>query len=128
MNDEVKKILNMVESGKISVEDGEKLISSLGNETTAVKNYSPSTKKFIKVEVYNKDDDINEEETKVKINIPLNLAKTMLRMNSIKNQISLNADDITIDFDEIISLLENDVDGELVNIESNTARVRIWIE
>lgn len=128
MNDEVKRILNMVESGKISVEDGEKLISSLGKETSVTSNYSPSNKKFIKVEVYNKDDDGDEEETKVKINIPLNLAKTMLRMNLIKNQISLNADDITIDFEEIISLIENDIDGELVNIESSTARVRIWIE
>jgi len=127
MNEEMNKILKMIESGKISVEDGEKLISSLGKEDSSVNNYSPSTKKFIRIEVYSKDSD-EEEETKVKINIPLNLARTMLRMNLIKNQISLNASDINIDFDEVISLIENDAMGEIVNIESGTARVRIWIE
>ncbi len=127
MSEEIKTILRMVESGKITAEEGEKLMANLGKDTNVVSNHSPNTKKFIRIEVYSKDNDDNEE-TKVKVNIPLNLAKTMLRMNSIKNQISINAHDINIDFDEIINLIENDANGELVNVESKTARVRIWVE
>lgn len=124
MNEEVKSILKMVESGKISVEEGEKLISSLNNKTTLVQNYTPQNKKFIRIEVYSNE----EDETKVKVNFPLNLAKSMLKLNSIRSQITLNADDINIDFDEIIRLIENDATGELVNIESNSTKVRIWID
>ncbi len=127
MNEEIKSILKMVESGKISVEEGEKLIASIGKESPVL-NHTPKTKKFIRIEIYSKEDDFEKEETKAKINIPLNLARTMLNMNLIKNQISVNASDIKIDFDEIIRLIENDADGELVNIESSTARVRIWID
>lgn len=125
MNDEVKTILKMVESGKISVEEGEKLISSLGkDQTTEAASYVPNNKKFLRVEVYSNE----EEETKVKINIPLNLAKTVLKMNSIKNQISVNASDIELNFDEIIQLIENNAEGELINIESGKTKVRIWID
>ncbi len=128
MNEEIKAILKMVESGKISAEEGEKLISSLGKKKGIDTTHIITTKKWVRIEVYSKDEEEDKEDTKVKINVPLNLAKTMLRMNSIKNQISLNADDITIDFDEVIKLIEQDASGELVNIESGSTRVRIWIE
>src|SRR5690554_3187150 len=120
MNEEIMKILKMVESGKITSDEGEKLISSLGKDEV-ITNNPISNKKFIRIEVY----DMDKEETKVNINIPLKLAKTMLKMNSITNQISLNASDINIDFDEIIKLIEGDASGELVNIESGSSKVRI---
>ncbi|MDF2699860.1 MAG: hypothetical protein K0Q49_1416 [Haloplasmataceae bacterium] len=123
MNEEIKTILKMVESGKITAEEGEKLITSIDNKN--VKTIStPTGKKFLKIEVYSND----EEKTKVKVNIPLNLAKAVLKMESVKNQINVNADGIDIDFNEIISLIESDADGELVNVESDTTKVRIWIE
>lgn len=124
MNEEIKSILKMVESGKISAEEGQKLIESIGKKDSEVTtNYVPSTKKFIHIQVLDDDDD-----TKVNINFPLNLARTMLKLGTIKNQIKVNANDIDIDFDEIIRLIEDNAEGEIVNIESDSAKVRIWID
>lgn len=124
MNEELKSILKMIESGKISAEDGAKLIDSLGKKEEVVTNLVPNSKKFIRIAIYDND----EDETKVNINFPLNLAKTMLKSPLVKNQFSVNASDINIDFDEIIRQIEDNTEGELVNIESNNTKVRIWID
>lgn len=127
MNNEIKSILNMVASGKITADEGEQLIDSLNKNQEKVETIlqKPIGKKFLHIEVLSTEDD---DDAKVKVNIPLALAKTVLKMGNIQNQITMNAPDIELNLDQIIEMIEDHTMGELVNIESGNSKVRIWID
>lgn len=123
MKEEIKTILKMIEEGKISAEEGGQLIDQL-QQTEEIKPVQTTQKsQFIHIEV--KDD---EENQVVKVNVPIILARTILKMGYVNQQISLHAPGIDIDFDEIIRMIESDAFGELVNVEAEGHKVRIWID
>lgn len=122
MSEDIKQILDMVKEGHISVEEGEKLINSIGE----VKDVGTViTDKFLKVEVQSFD----EDEAKVKVNLPLNIAKTVLKLGFIQSKIESHAGDgVSIDMDEINRLIDIDYTGDIVNVDAKEAKVRVWIE
>lgn len=122
MREEIKTILKMIEEGKITAEEGEMLLSQLSNQETSQKK-SVNKSKQIHVEVTTETN-----EKLVKVNIPLLLAKTVLKMGLIEKQITMNAPGIELDIDEIIRMIESDVAGELVNVEADGKKVRVWID
>lgn len=126
-----KRILDMIEAGTITAAEGMELLEAMNETTTAapvetVVEAAPVRKKtynFLKVRVI-----ADNEETKVNINIPLKLVKSMSGVaNNIEGFIPNDAKDAINDqginlsnfnLDEIIEAIEEgSADGTLVDID-----------
>lgn len=127
MDDELGKILKMIESGVITSEDGQALIKVIDTAHRKVNEVNQGmTGRFLHINVDSHD---KEEEEVIEINIPLNLARSVLKMGFIQKQIKAQTGTgIELDLDEMIDLLNLDYIGDLMTIDSNSANVRIWID
>lgn len=127
MDDELGKILKMIESGVITSEDGQALIKVIDTAHRKVNEVNQGmTGRFLHINVDSHD---KEEEEVIEINIPLNLARSVLKMGFIQKQIKAQTrTGIELDLDEMIDLLNLDSIGDLITIDSNSANVRIWID
>lgn len=126
MNEELVKILKMVEDKTITAEEGQKLIQAMDAAKKKVATVNQSVMgRFLHVDV----DALHEGgEEVVEINIPLNVAKSFLKLGFIQKQINENADEnIDLDVDEMIRLIDSEFVGDLIMIDTKEAKVRIWI-
>ncbi len=136
MNEEVLKVLEMVREGKISPEDGEKLLSAMGTETPAKKPGKKNSMLRVRVDV--KDPD-KKEHARVNVNVPLALAKTAVGLMTFipkdaKKELSeqgINLDEINLK--ELIELFENgEISEELVDVDTGDdvqgAKVRVYVD
>ena len=128
MGDELGKILKMIESGVITSEDGQALIKVIDTAHRKVNEVNQGmTGRFLHINVDSHDKE--EEEEVIEINIPLNLARSVLKMGFIQKQIKAQTrTGIEPDLDEMIDLLNLDSIGDLITIDRNSANVRIWID
>ena len=126
MGDELGKILKMIESGVITSEDGQALIKVIDTVHRKVNEVNQGmTGRFLHINV----DSHDKEEEVIEINIPLNLARSVLKMGFIQKQIKVQTrTGIEPDLDEMIDLLNLDSIGDLITIDRNSANVRIWID
>lgn len=146
MNDE-KRILEMIEQGKITAAEGLELLNALKSKKTQTTTSVDLTKteesnrkfKYIRVVVE------TEKETKVNVNIPLNLIKAI---GGITSQISsfipehakkeMDEKGVNlgnIDFDALIEALESGQleDRNLVDVTANDekeglVKVKVYVE
>lgn len=127
MKEEILKILNMVQEGKMDEEKAAELIEALKNGENKIKSYN---KKLLKVNVNSKDGD------KVNINLPVEFIKNILNsvgnlsfLDKMINVPNASAGNINIDLNLIAHAIDNNLDGEIVNITSQDGDiVRIAIE
>ena len=126
MNEEKRKILEMVKEGKITFEEAEQLLDklNLGESSEIVpKVKKPNSKKFLRVRV------TEEDKVKANVNIPIALAEVGL--NLIPKS-KLKVDGKQINMDQILKLIEEGTEGELVNIdaedEGKNYKVNIFID
>ena len=126
MGDELGKILKMIESGVITSEDGQALIKVIDTAHRKFNEVNQGmTGRFLHINV----DSHDKEEEVIEINIPLNLARSVLKMGFIQKQIKAQTrTGIELDLDEMIDLLNLDSIGDLITIDRNSANVRIWID
>ena len=126
MGDELGKILKMIESGVITSEDGQSLIKVIDTAHRKVNEVNQGmTGRFLHINV----DSHDKEEEVIEINIPLNLARSVLKMGFIQKQIKAQTrTGIEPDLDEMIDLLNLDSIGDLITIDRNSVNVRIWID
>jgi len=142
---EKEKILQMVAEGKISVDDGERLLKAIGevekkeedekikqqatntvvNTITKSKNSNKNLKGKLIIQVDSSEGD------NVKINLPLKLANFAMNMIPKEKKVMINNEGV--DLDEILGNIGDvidEVNGEdIVNIQSsNGDNVRIFIE
>jgi len=125
MSQETMKILELLETGKITRQEALELINSLDAHRDP-EGVSPaaaaSAKRFLRVRV-------DGDKTKVNVNVPLNLIKvaTQIADASMKwipqdahEQMKKQGIDLSkIDFDEIINLVDQGLsDGRLVDVET----------
>ena len=130
------KILNMVAEGKITAEEGEKLLSAIGQGEEIKKSSAKHTMLRVRVDV--KDPD-KAEVAKVNVNVPLAIAKKAAGLLALvpkeakaeleKEGIDLNA----IDLKGLIELFEEgELSEELVNVvtgdETKGATVRVYVD
>ena len=129
MNEEILMILKMVEDGKISADKAKELIDALGNSSkdTGVIVSKKYEDKFLKVVV------LSNEGDKVNIQLPIKIVKEVLKVSGklpISKYIE-GMDGIDIDalMNTLISCLDNEVMGEIVNISSSEGDiVKIFID
>ena len=119
MSEERKRILKMVENGKIQVEEAEKLLQSLNSKP--VKKTQNDKVKFIKIHVE------EDGEEKVNISVPIALAKSLLKFIPSSAKESLEENEIEIS--EIIKAVENlEGPSTIVDVNDEDEHVQIRLE
>lgn len=122
LKEERMKILDLLTAKIITPEEAEKLLSALSgsnenfNEEVVVKKKAPF--KMLKILVDSNDGD------KVRMQIPIEFSKLL---KSAKFKSSIGSTDI--DIDAIVDMINQGVDGEIVNVESGDGDiVKIIVE
>ena len=136
MNEEVLKVLEMVKSGKITPEEGERLLSAIGVDKANAPIKKRATMLRVRVDAH---DPNKEDQARVNVNIPLSLAKKMtglVKMVPRDTKDELHEQGIDLDAINLKELIEMFEDGELteelVNVdagdETKGAKVRIYVD
>jgi hypothetical protein len=122
--EERMKILNMIREGKISAEEGAKLLSALGD--TEKPSRTPYTRpsgepRWFRVRVT----DLVNGKTKVSVNIPFGLMEWGMQIGA---QFAPEVGDL--DFEQLKEMLESGVEGKVVDVidEEDGEHVEIFIE
>ncbi|GGI16455.1 SHOCT-like domain-containing protein [Gottfriedia solisilvae] len=122
MKEEIAKVLTMVKDGKIDAEKASELIDVLkekeagSNQTYKSSNYA---EKILKIRV------LSAENDNVKINVPIKLVKALLVAgNSILASIPESEKYVKdIDINLIVEAIENELDGQLVDIQTGNGDI-----
>lgn len=139
MTDEKARVLQMIQDGKITVDEGMALLDAL-NESDGYQKDSTSlnlSDRFLKVRVDN-------SQSKVNVNIPLKLIKVTSKLvtmgmkyipDDARREMENKGIDITkIDFEELVDLIDQGlVDGKLVDVDTEDPRhgrtkVEVYVE
>jgi hypothetical protein len=116
MQDEISRVLSMVEEGKIDKEQATELINVLQGKDKPVllKKDSPYGNKMLKIRV------TSEQGDNVNVNLPINLVKAVLKVGTNIAEKIPQAEkyvkDINIDL--LIEAIENELDGQIVDATS----------
>ena len=122
MSEERKRVLNMLEEGKIDAEEAEELLSSLeeSGEKTKVEDRASTVEEanFLRIIVVeNGVEDVN-------ISIPIQLVRALKGL--IPGKATTKLEEKGIDIEKIIGEIEKGTfDGKLVDIEDGDSRVEI---
>ena len=127
MSEELMRVLKMIESGVITSEEGQKLIEAMQkSEQKVARVNSHSIGRFLRVDILSTEE--GEKET-VQINFPLNLAKVVLKMGIVQKQLNAKVGEkVNLDIEEILALIDSEVIGNLMTIDTKDAKIRIWID
>ncbi|MFB7155843.1 hypothetical protein [Lysinibacillus sp. NPDC056232] len=126
MKEEIARVLTMVQEGKIDAEQGSELIQVL-KEKEETSNEKPTNylDKTLKVRV------VSAENDNVMVNLPIKLVKVVLMAGlSIAASVPQAEKYVKdIDINLIIEAIENELDGQIVDIKSaNGDTVSVIIE
>lgn len=123
MIDEKRQILTMVREGKISVDEGLKLLEALESSAPGQPGGAGAGRpaKMLRVRVFDAEDN-----TKVNVNIPLALAKVAMKF--IPKNVADEIKEQDIDLDEILASITDATMGKIVDIDSDQAKVEVYVE
>ena len=130
MNEEIMRILKMVEEGKIPADKAKELIEVLNKPSIPQVSTQKYDDKFLRVKV------LSAEGDKVNIQLPVKVIKVILKatgklpIDLIKVD-GINLEGINLEelFDTVIECLDSEVMGEIVSVDSAQGdMVRIVIE
>ncbi len=102
MKDEVKRILKMIEEGKITSEEGFKLLNALEEVS-----FTQPRGKFLKIYIKDEEDIIN-------ITLPVNLFKFIMNLLPAKAKMTLQENEVNLS--EILNAIQEGANGTLVEI------------
>lgn len=124
-NDELKKerlqILKMVKDGTITAEEAARLLAALeASVTTTVLEKVPTKHAFrmIKIQIDTTDGE------RVRVQVPVEFAK-LLKSQRFSG---VELKDFDLDVDQIITIINSGIIGEIINIESSDATIKIYVE
>ena len=118
MKEEISRVLTMIQDGKIDADKGSELIQALKDkeETGNISLEKPTTylDKTLKIRV------ISAENDNVTVNLPIKLVKVILMAgHSIAASIPQSEKYVKdIDINLILEAIENELDGQIVDIKS----------
>ncbi len=130
MNEKME-ILKMLEQGKINAEEAQKLLEALGDgsqESIKMPTMNNNLKgKMFRIRILAKDDDNVE----VNVNVPISLLKLGIKMSS-SNMIQVNGTSgfqlSDEDVDAIMEAANNGEMGEIFTLDSEEAKIKIYID
>ncbi len=125
MQEEIAKIITMVEEGKVSSEEASELINALKEDEHAGDEGKTYLGKKLKIRIS------SEEKEKVRVNIPIRLVKWVLKTgHGIASSIpeaKAYADDI--DMDIVMQAIDNGIDGKIMDLDTEEGdSIAIYIE
>jgi len=117
MKEEVKRILKMVEEGKIDVDKASELIDALSNSAiTAPAASSKNLDKMLKIRVFSATKDT------VNVNVPVKFLKAIgTAVNNIK--IPGVSDENGIDVQMIMEAIDSGLEGKIVDVKSSNGDI-----
>lgn len=122
-----EEILKMVKEGDITIEEGLELLKTI--EAKADINpiqqvaRKPLNKRMLRIDVNSEDGD------RVKVNVPLSIAKLGLDMGDSFNINGKTLNLKGIDLDEVINQLDENSEGEIISVDAEDgSKVRIFID
>ncbi len=110
MSEERTRILQMVNEGKISAEEGARLLSALRESTPKGKSSGGTTGRWFRVRVT----DVETGRTKVNVNLPLSLVNVAIKMGA---RFAPEINDI--DWDELMQAIREGAEGKLVEVQDS---------
>lgn len=125
MNNELMKVLKMVEEGKLKSDEAKELMDAINSKNESIivpKSYGD---KFLKVNILSCSGD------KVNVKLPIKVIKECVKATGKLPISSNNLGDINMDnmMDTISNCLDNEVIGEIVDITSaNGDRIKVVVE
>ena len=128
MQEEIAKVLTMVQEGKIDANKGSELIKVLTDKESGKKLLEKPTKyldKTLKVRI------VSSQEDNVTVNLPLKLVKAVLMAgHSIAASIPQSEKYVKdLDINLIVEAIDNELDGQIVDIKSsNGDTVSVFID
>lgn len=119
MNEERMQVLRLIESGKVTADEGARILATLEEKPATAPVLAGGRKgRFVRIHVV--DDDTN-----VKVNIPLDLVRIALRFipdNLVDGKLK------EIDFDELVQAIESGANGKLVEVDDDDTHVEIFVD
>jgi hypothetical protein len=117
--EERMKILDMVRDGKISPEEGARLLQAL--QAGAKKANHVRDPRSLKVRIT----DLRTGRTKVSVNIPMTLVQVGIKMGARFAPANAN-----FDYNEVMDAIKSGATGKIVDVENHdeSEHVEIWIE
>jgi hypothetical protein len=122
--EERMQILKMIEDGKITAEEGARLLQALAGKSDkrrAAGGFSGDEPRWLRVRVT----DLDSGKNKVNMNIPMGLVNVGLKMGL---RFAPNKEDLN--YEEIIEAIRGGAQGKIVDVvdEEDGERVEIFIE
>lgn len=124
MREEELKILKMIEEKKITAEEGAKLLDAIREEV--VKGSERFLGKRVKICVLDK----TEDRKMVNISVPLPLAKAFLKYGLVSGVTfgGFNLKESGIDIEELQKMIDEGLEGTLIQVEDEKEKVEIKVE
>ncbi|HEY8363270.1 MAG TPA: hypothetical protein VIK77_10380 [Tissierellaceae bacterium] len=125
MNEKMQ-ILNMVKEGKITPEEGVKLLEALEEPTDSAGNILPSgtNAKWIKINVFDPEDS-----TKVNVTIPIALVNVGVKLASKLSPELKEAGFTEQDMNEIFEAIKSGATGKIIDVNSEDGtKVEVIVE
>ena len=121
--EERMRILKMIEEGKITPEEGARLLSALGDKKKASPAQSPgmTSARWFRVRVT----DSETGRSKVNVNIPMGLVNVGVKMGA-----RFIPEDADVDIEELLEQIRSGAHGKILEVsnEEDGERVEIFIE
>jgi len=121
--DERKKVLDMLAAGQINVDQASELLRALGDAPRGAEGFPPlppvpprtGTARLLRISI-DANDDGDGERAKIRVNVPLGLAKFASRFLPVEARTELEAQGI--DLSELITAISTETpEGRLVDID-----------
>jgi SHOCT-like protein len=122
MSEERARILQMVSEGKISAEEGVKLLNALrSTKSTTSERQSEASPRWIRVRVT----DVVTGRTRVNVNLPFSLVTAATKLGA---RFSPQTEDL--DWEELIAAIKEGASGKIVDVEDNESgeKVEVFVE
>jgi hypothetical protein len=126
MENESLRILKLVESGKISADEAEKLLAAISKSSDKPDLVKAKTGKlkWLKIRVYQGD----AAKPKVNISLPLSLVKVVTKI--LPKSAKIQLDEKNINLEEILAAIDENTGGKILEVhdEEDNEHVEIVIE
>ncbi|MCX7796124.1 MAG: hypothetical protein N2380_06355 [bacterium] len=124
MKEEELKILKMIGEGKITAEEGAKLLDAIREESA--RDTGRFLGKRVKISVINKE--LGRKE--VDISVPLSLAKAFLKFGLTSGMTfgGIKLEESGIDLNELQKMIDEGLEGTLIQVDDEREKVEIRVE
>ena len=127
MEEELIKILKMIETGVITAKEGQKLIQTIQkSEKNIARQNSNIMGRFLIVDILSMP---SEENTNIQIKLPLNLARAILKIGVVQKQLTHKfGEKVALDIEKILFLIDSEINSDLMTLHTKESKIKIWIE